>query len=235
MIEFIASYTFTQLGTTGKYSAIAILRSFQVTVTHAIGFSVFTSRIFATDLSQFHYHVKSHTKSSLQNLTHFLPFRSYQFWKLDSIQFLWSKVHILAGWRLEIRLFSLDYSLARIFLLGTNHVEHTASIVREACLVVRCLGMDFLLLRALARAVMCLSSRCLAVGIHITTWNYRIYVYQREDPGVDVVTFQAGNEKPKRKKKGVSLLHIQNQESKGLNTSLTTTVCLIQTYDLVAM
>jgi hypothetical protein len=50
MIRFIAPYTFTQFGTTGNYSAIAILHTFQLTVTHALGLSVFTSRILATDL-----------------------------------------------------------------------------------------------------------------------------------------------------------------------------------------
>jgi hypothetical protein len=34
-----------------KYSAIAVLHTLQFTVTHALGFSVFTSRILATDLS----------------------------------------------------------------------------------------------------------------------------------------------------------------------------------------
>jgi hypothetical protein len=41
---------FTQLGTTGSYSAISNLHTLQFTVTHALGFSVFTSRILATDL-----------------------------------------------------------------------------------------------------------------------------------------------------------------------------------------
>jgi hypothetical protein len=49
-IGFIAPYTFTQLWTTGNYSAIAILDSLQFTVTHALGFSVFTSHILATNL-----------------------------------------------------------------------------------------------------------------------------------------------------------------------------------------
>jgi hypothetical protein len=49
MTGFIAFYTFT----TRDYrqnSAIAILHTLQLTVTHALGFSVFTSRILATDL-----------------------------------------------------------------------------------------------------------------------------------------------------------------------------------------
>jgi hypothetical protein len=48
-----------------QYCAIAILHTFQFAVTHALGFSVFTSRILATDLSQSHCHFKSHKKSSL--------------------------------------------------------------------------------------------------------------------------------------------------------------------------
>jgi hypothetical protein len=41
---------FTPLGTTDNYSTIAVLHTLQLTVTHALNFSVFTSRILATDL-----------------------------------------------------------------------------------------------------------------------------------------------------------------------------------------
>jgi uncharacterized membrane protein YqaE (UPF0057 family) len=51
-------FTFTQLGTTGNHSAIAILHTFQFTVIHALGLSIFTCRILATDLSQSHCHFK---------------------------------------------------------------------------------------------------------------------------------------------------------------------------------
>jgi hypothetical protein len=51
MIGFIDTYKFTQFGTTGNYSAIADLHTFQLTVAHALGFSGFTSRLLATDLS----------------------------------------------------------------------------------------------------------------------------------------------------------------------------------------
>jgi hypothetical protein len=44
-------YTFTSRDYR-QYSAVANLHTFQFTVTHALGFSVFTSRILATDLSQ---------------------------------------------------------------------------------------------------------------------------------------------------------------------------------------
>jgi hypothetical protein len=41
---------YTVVGTTGNYIAIADLHNLHVTVTNAIGFSLFTSRILATDL-----------------------------------------------------------------------------------------------------------------------------------------------------------------------------------------
>jgi hypothetical protein len=47
---------YTPLGTTGNYSAIAILYTLQVTVTHALG-----------------YQFKSHVKSSFHSLIPFLP------------------------------------------------------------------------------------------------------------------------------------------------------------------
>jgi hypothetical protein len=50
MIGFIDSL-YTQLGTTGKQRAIAHLHTLHFTVTHELGFSAFTSRILATDLS----------------------------------------------------------------------------------------------------------------------------------------------------------------------------------------
>jgi hypothetical protein len=107
-----------------QYSAIAILHTSQFTVAHALGFSVFTCRILATDLSQSYYDFRSHMKCPLHSLTHFLPlFCSYQFWKLDSVQFLCSQAHILAGLRLETRLCSFDYSLLRPFITP-RHEPH---------------------------------------------------------------------------------------------------------------
>jgi hypothetical protein len=57
-----------------QYSAIAILHTFQFTVTHAIRFSGFTSRNLATGLSQSHCNFKPHVKSSWHPLIPFLPF-----------------------------------------------------------------------------------------------------------------------------------------------------------------
>jgi hypothetical protein len=73
MIGFIASYTFTQFGSTRHYSAIAILRNFQFTAAHALGFSV-SSGIVAMDLSQSHCNFKSHVKSYYHSLIPFLSF-----------------------------------------------------------------------------------------------------------------------------------------------------------------
>jgi hypothetical protein len=49
MIGFIDTL-FTQLGTTGNYSAIAILRSLEFIAANTLGSSAFTNRIHATDL-----------------------------------------------------------------------------------------------------------------------------------------------------------------------------------------
>jgi hypothetical protein len=50
MIGFIDTL-YTQLETTGNYNSIADLHTSQFTVTHALGFSIFTSRNLATELS----------------------------------------------------------------------------------------------------------------------------------------------------------------------------------------
>jgi hypothetical protein len=85
-----------------QYSAIADLHNLQFTVTHTLGFSVFISHILATDLLQSHSHFKSHMKSSLHHLIHFLPlFCNY---KLNSIPS--SSPGRLAS---QIRLYSLPY------------------------------------------------------------------------------------------------------------------------------
>jgi hypothetical protein len=73
MIGFI-DILYTQLWTTGNYSAIADLHTWQLTVIHALGFSVFSSRILATDLSQSHCKFKSHMKSFLHCLIPNLSF-----------------------------------------------------------------------------------------------------------------------------------------------------------------
>jgi hypothetical protein len=72
------TYTFTTRDTM-QYNDIADLHTCQFTVTHALGFSVFTSRILPTDLSLSHCNFKAHMKFSLHSLIYFLPLFSTQF------------------------------------------------------------------------------------------------------------------------------------------------------------
>jgi hypothetical protein len=46
--------------------------------------------------------------------------------------------------------------------------KHSISIVEKYYLLIRCLAMDVLLLRAYASEGMCLPSPCLAVGLYVT-------------------------------------------------------------------
>jgi hypothetical protein len=136
---------------------------------------------------------KSHMKSSFHGLTPFLPlFCSCQFRILGWVQFINPQAHIPAGWRPETRLFTspLFYSALCLQRLLYNHfsrttqntqplllrfynhfsrtTQKTASIVKQACLLIRCLVINVLLLRALAPAGMCLPSRCLAMDLYVT-------------------------------------------------------------------
>jgi hypothetical protein len=137
-----------------QYSAIIILQTFQFTVEHALGFSVFASRILATGLSQSHCHFKS--PNSLLALS-----CSCQFRRLDSVLF-----------RLLFR--TPCYSASTYTLPNTsyNHFARTpqktrSSVVKNACLLVRYLAMDVLLLLSARVAGICLPTRCLAMGIHV--------------------------------------------------------------------
>jgi hypothetical protein len=56
-------------------------------------------------------------KSSLHSLINFLPlFCNYHYRRLDSVQFLCSLAHILAGWSPEARLFSSDYCSSLLYI-----------------------------------------------------------------------------------------------------------------------
>jgi hypothetical protein len=46
--------------------------------------------------------------------------------------------------------------------------ENRASVVKGMCLLIPCLAIDVLFLSDFACAGMCLSGRCLAMGIHVT-------------------------------------------------------------------
>jgi hypothetical protein len=73
-IGFISPYSLTTLRDYRQFSSVAVLHTFKFTNTHILGFSVFTSRILATDLSQSHCNFISYMKPSFHNLIPFLPF-----------------------------------------------------------------------------------------------------------------------------------------------------------------
>jgi hypothetical protein len=112
-----------------QYSAIAILHTFQFTLTHALGFSFFTSLILATDLSQSHCSFNSQMESSFHSLVPFLTLLcGCQFRRLDSIQFLYSQVHTPVGWRPETRLFTSPSSCVRSSLYSLEADPQTTPL-----------------------------------------------------------------------------------------------------------
>jgi hypothetical protein len=130
MIGFI-HLIHSQIGTAGNtaLSVIYTLYSspfYTHTHTHThkthntLGFSAFSSRILATDLSQSQCNFKSHMKSSFHSLSPFLSlFCNCHLRGLDSIQFFCSQAHIPASLRPETRLCSHLLMLvhrSRIFL-----------------------------------------------------------------------------------------------------------------------
>jgi hypothetical protein len=137
---------------------------------------VFTSRILATGQSQCNF--KSHMKSSCHSLIPFLPlFCSCQFRRLDSIQYLGSEVHILAGWCLETRLCSVLFYSAEHFFIATLHEPRRKhSLYCWGVFTDPLSSNEVLLLRALAPASMCLSSRCVVMDLYVTILNADDYV-----------------------------------------------------------
>jgi hypothetical protein len=135
----------SQLETTGN-TAILLIYTLWISVAPTLGFSVFTSRILTTDLYQSHYNFKSHMKSSLYSLIIFLPlFCDCQFRRLDSIKFLCSEAHVLAGWRLETQLtqfFSTELFFTTI--LNRPCRKHSLFVVGKACLQSRCITTEII-------------------------------------------------------------------------------------------
>jgi hypothetical protein len=71
-----------------------------------------------------------------------------------------------------------------------GHVENTASIVKEARILIRCLAIYVLLLRDLPIAAMCFPSRCLVNGSirHNTLINLLLFIVLQETPSQDIFT-----------------------------------------------
>jgi hypothetical protein len=133
MFGFIAPYTFT-VRDYREYSAIAILHILQFTVAHTLRFSVFTSRTLATDLS---------VPLSLQ-ITHEVFFSKPNSFLAIILQLPIPKTRLY-----HFRL--LFYTSQATFFVPLNPSALTprktpSSIVKDACLLVRYLAMDVLLL-----------------------------------------------------------------------------------------
>jgi hypothetical protein len=148
MIGFIVSYTFT-------HSRLQARQRYLYS-THFIGHRYTRTRILslilATDLSQSHYNFKSHMKSSLHCIIHFLPLfnssasklisRQAGVWKLDysllccSIEFFF--VITLHGPHGKNRLLLFRIVLGEFITplhrggRGAGHIENSVCIV-EAC------------------------------------------------------------------------------------------------------
>jgi hypothetical protein len=139
MIVLIAPYTFSQFGSTRNYRAIAILHTLQFTITHALGFSVFPSRLLAMELSQSHSHFKSHMQTYFHSLIPFLPlFCSCQFRRLLST----TPDHCsVLRQQTSLPLYNFSARIPR---------KTPSSVAKEACLKLRCLAIDILLLHAYA-------------------------------------------------------------------------------------
>jgi hypothetical protein len=169
MIGFIDTYTFTQFGTTGNCSAIAILHTFQFTVAHTLGFSVFTSRIPATDISQSHCPFNTHMTSSWHSLIPLLPFSAASNSE-DSTQFSSDYSSVL------LQLLNSQFQFPNSISLATNRlslhslVTYTIEIAmftaplpsNEYPSIVACTFV----------AEMFLSCHCLAVGRYVTIYSY---------------------------------------------------------------
>jgi hypothetical protein len=134
--------------------------------THTLGFSVFTSRILAKDLSQSHCNFKSYVKSSLYSLIHFLPL----FWNCQLNSMPSSYLCRLASRSSTLYSLLLLLYTAENFLmttLGGTHRKHSfyclggvltgplPSNGRPSVAHVRFAGM-------------CFPSRCLTMDIDVT-------------------------------------------------------------------
>jgi hypothetical protein len=111
-----------------QWSSIAILHTFQFTAAHALGFSVLTSRILATDLSQSHCNFHSHMKSSLHSLITFLSFVLSHLRlpspKLNPIPF-----RLLLSIPFYSYYFVPSSDCLLFYLIGTDHTEITSITV----------------------------------------------------------------------------------------------------------
>jgi hypothetical protein len=56
--------------------------------------------------------------------------------------------------------------------------KQSPSIVKNACLLIRCLQMDVILMRAYASTITCLPNRCLAMGPYVTILKQSVHTHR---------------------------------------------------------
>jgi hypothetical protein len=127
-----------------QYSATADPHTLQFTVTHALGFSVFTSRILATDFI---------TVSLTLQITYKVLFAPSNSFIAIILQLPISKT----------RLYSIQLKLFFITTFHGPRRKHNLSISGNACLQRRCMTAEVTCVLA---AGMCLQSRCLAMNVY---------------------------------------------------------------------
>jgi hypothetical protein len=138
MIGFISTSVTNSLNHT-YYSAIADLHNLQFPVAQALGFSVFTSRLLATDLN---------TETSTSNHYEvFFPFLVQSPWKLGTqLKLFWLS---LAARGLVLYVYSRGTDNAEntvLLLRSADHTENTSHVIATNCWVVtslRLLGSVF--------------------------------------------------------------------------------------------
>jgi hypothetical protein len=116
-------------------------------------------------------------KSSFHSLIRFLPlFSNCQFRRLDSIPIpllprSYPGTMTSRSSTIHFRVIFCTSLSCRTLLYNhylRTRIKHSIFIVEKVCLLSCCLAVDVLLLRAYAHAGMCLPSRCLAMGVHVT-------------------------------------------------------------------
>jgi hypothetical protein len=156
-----------------QYSAISGLDTLQFTVTHALGFSVFTSRILATDLQQYHCNLKSHTKSSIHSLIPLLTlFCNCQ---LSSIPLLSGSYPCRLASRNSTHFFSTE-----LFFITTLHGprrKHSHFIFKGVVITpLHSNGSYSIVACVFVAAGICLPSRSLAMDVYS---NFALQVFGR--------------------------------------------------------
>jgi heme/copper-type cytochrome/quinol oxidase subunit 4 len=112
-------------------------------------------------------------KSSFHRLISFLPFPLNHLGlsspEFDPLLDDWLKLFF--NWTISTSDNSLQWPSLSVYNPSARTTQKTQPILGDACLLIRCLAIDVLLLCALAPSGMCLASRCLAMGTHDSVWS----------------------------------------------------------------